>query len=400
MPIGLAAVSRGPGTAEIPAPIAEFAASHATHPLHVALRHPGVQKLGLRGFVLVVVDGLGVSNLKARAGHAPFLSRADRQVVHTVTPSTTSAALTTLLTGELPGSHGLVGYHIRHPRLGLRKTLSEWQGIVAEDAWQRATPMTGLAAASGIRTTAIGRPALAHGGLTESVLAGANYVPAKTIEDRVAAARTILRQRDRDLMYIYFDELDGEGHHRGWEGSHWSQTLERIDRAIQDLSDSLPPDVGLVVTADHGMLDLPSDRQVVLEACSAWPEVADEISEIGGEPRFRSLYVPHADQAANVARALQESLGTTAWAVTREQVIAAGWFDGIDAEVAARLGEVIVIPRTHVTMVSAGDSADSLAMVGQHGGLSDEERRVPVLSLGALRGKRFGAMLGEVASHR
>ncbi len=67
--------------------------------------------------VVLLVDGLGAAALSARAGHArtlaPAMGRAD--VIHTVFPTTTAAALGSLTTGASPGEHGLVGYTILDP---------------------------------------------------------------------------------------------------------------------------------------------------------------------------------------------------------------------------------------------------------------------------------------------
>ena len=75
-----------------------------------------------RSAIVWVIDGLGAFNLGARAGHARFLSeaRTKRDAARTVFPSTTAAALTSLLTGALPGEHGIVGYRARVP--GTEKT--------------------------------------------------------------------------------------------------------------------------------------------------------------------------------------------------------------------------------------------------------------------------------------
>src|SRR5690606_41707560 len=87
------------------------------------------------------------------------LARLPRRRIETVAPSTTGAALTTLTTGRLPGAHGLIGYRIRHPRLGLVTTLKDWDGIEDRAARQRAAPLFRVARAIGAVPVAVGRPA-------------------------------------------------------------------------------------------------------------------------------------------------------------------------------------------------------------------------------------------------
>src|SRR5690554_3612317 len=70
---------------------------------------PEVQRLlpAVRAMVVIVVDGLGHANLKASLGHARTLGSLQSRRIETVIPSTTDAALTTITTGRLPGTHGL-----------------------------------------------------------------------------------------------------------------------------------------------------------------------------------------------------------------------------------------------------------------------------------------------------
>ena len=351
----------------------------------------------LRSFVLIVVDGLGEANLKARAGHARTLAGLQRKRLSTVIPSTTAAALTSLVTGELPGQHGLIGYRIRHPRLGILSPLKDWEGITVADAWQRSTPLFEVASSLGIRSYAIGRPAHATGGLTAAILRGAEYLGGQRIADRFALAREALSAGDPSVMYLYVDELDKAGHEFGWESERWLRRLEQLDAAVDDFLRYLPADVGVVITADHGMVDVADHQQVILDE-AAWFD--DRISDVAGEPRMRSLYLNDPADAARVAHAVQEAEGTRAWVGTRDQAIAAGWYGPTESEVSARLGDVLIAARKQVAYYLSTDSEAARAMVGQHGSLSSEERGIPLALAGQLAGSGFAAAVARVATSR
>ena len=71
--------------------------------------------LGLRPtkkIVVVMVDGLGIEQLKQRAGHAPWLNSLINKstITHTSFPATTSVNIGSLGTGLWPGEHGLIGH--------------------------------------------------------------------------------------------------------------------------------------------------------------------------------------------------------------------------------------------------------------------------------------------------
>lgn len=379
LPSGIAAVAKGIGAAP-PADVA-----HAANE-----RLPGI-----RSFVMIVVDGLGYANLGARKGHAPTLARLPRKRIETVAPSTTGAALTTLTTGVLPGEHGLIGYRIRHPELGLVTTLNEWGGITDRRAWQRANPLFASAATIGARPVAIGRAAHATGGLTEAILAGAEYHPGQRIEDRFAVASRLLREGDPIVAYLYIDELDRSAHESGWQSEAWAKRLERLDASLSDFLRTLPGDVGVVVTADHGMVDIQRHQQVMLDSD---PALLEGVDEIGGEPRFRSLYLHAGSSAVDVARAWAEAEGERAWVATREEAIGSGAFGDVASEVAPRIGDVVIAARKQVAYYSGFDDPRSLEMVGQHGSFSEDERGVPLALAGALEGTSFAAAVAETAA--
>lgn len=341
----------------------------------------------LRSFVIIVVDGLGTANLKARAGHAPTLSALQQRRITTVTPSTTAAALTTLTTGRLPAEHGLVGYRIMHPELGLITPLRDWAGIDDVRSWQHSDPLFGLASRLGARAIAFGRPAHASSGFTRAMLAGAEFVGGARIADRFVAAKRQLMTGQPTLAYVYVDELDRAGHHEGWESDAWSRRLEQLDSAVTDFLSGLPSDVGVAITADHGMVDVARHQQVVFDLAA--PEFAD-VSAFGGEPRFRSFYLREGvDPHAFLSR-LEAREGKRAWVCTREEALASGLFgEDIAPGVYERLGSVLLAARGQVAYYSTDDDPKALEMVGQHGSWSDEERGIPLMLAGALAGTGF-----------
>lgn len=381
LPSGIAAVARGLATT-----------------LPEELRYAAADSLpALRSFVMIVVDGLGSANLAARAGHAPALARLPRKRIETVAPSTTGAALTTLLTGRLPGEHGLIGYRIRHPELGLVTTLRDWQGIGDPRSWQHATPLLTHASSIGARAVAIGRPAHATGGLTEAILAGAEYLGGHRIEDRFALASRVLREQPPAIVYLYIDELDKAGHEYGWQGEQWGRRLEQFDASLEGFLRSLPGNVGIAITADHGMVDVAPHQQIMLEAD---PALLDGVAAIGGEPRFRSLYLHDGVDAEAISRAWQQAEGSRAWVGTRGEVIANGSFGPVRPGVEERLGDVLIAARKQVAYYTSTEDPRVLTMVGQHGSFTDEERGVPLALGGALVGTRFAAAVQATANGR
>lgn len=398
LPSGLAALAKGRGadTAEMTA--TALGASGAARADQAASAQLADLTPALQSLVVVLVDGLGSSNLKARAGHAPTLSSLAQRRITTVAPSTTSAALTSFTTGTLPGDHGMVGYRIRHPELGLLSPLRDWDGIDDHRSWQLSEPLFHAAAPAGLRTYTVGRAAHAGSGLSQAILSGAEYVDGDRIEDRFVAARNLLRDETPALIYVYVDELDRAAHRDGWQGDQWTRRLEQLDRALHDFLIGLPMGVGVALTADHGMVDIEPHQRIILQRDD---EMLADVTEIGGEPRFRSLYLREGADPAAVAGAIREHEGQRALVLTRDEAIATGMFGPTLAPgVAERLGEVLLIARKQVAYFDDDADPAMLEMVGQHGGLTDEERGIPLILAGALAGTSFAKLVEKVAAAR
>jgi hypothetical protein len=347
--------------------------------------------LGLRPverMVVVVVDGLGAASLRARSGHARFLAPllTKGSTIDSGFPTTTAAALATLCTGTTPGTHGLVGYRVLDSASDrMVNQLNGWDDRLDPATWQRAETVFERAGRAGVRSYAIGQPRYSDSGFTHAVLRGAEYVPGKRVADRFDAARDILRRPGPSLTYLYVSELDTVAHASGWESPAWTTELEALDGHVASLTSALGRSDGLLVTADHGVIDVPQSSHVLFDTV---PELVAGVEYVGGEPRCLQLYL--ADRSAGAADRLaavwQDVEGERAWVATREQAVVAGWFgDDVDATVLPRIGDVLVAARRRIAYYDSRDlQLSGRNMVGQHGSLTPDETRVPLIRLGAI----------------
>ncbi|KEP76285.1 nucleotide pyrophosphatase [Microbacterium sp. SUBG005] len=334
--------------------------------------------------IVFLVDGLGAHNLAARRGHARFLGSVGgrRDVARTVFPSTTAAALTSLLTGTAPGAHGIVGYRARIPGTDLAPNqLHGWETDGLDPrTWQRRTPLFETHAASGRDAFVVSRASYTGTGFTEATLRGAQFVPSDDLDERVRLAADLAARHPGSITYLYAPELDTAGHRDGWESDRWTDALERVDAAARRLAETIGPRTGVVVTADHGMVDVPAHKHVLLRDGDP---LIDDVALIGGEPRMLHLYA-HEGRADAMASRWKNDEAARAWVLTRDEAVAAGLFGPVDDEVRDRIGDVLVAARGRFAYYDDRESDKRpQRMVGQHGSLTDEERTVPLLRLGA-----------------
>jgi hypothetical protein len=334
-----------------------------------------------RRVAVLLLDGLGWELLCEHPAEAPFLS-AHLSGGRTLTagfPATTATSLASLGTGLPPGAHGMLGYQVRVP--GERRLLNalHWDAQVNPRAWQPERTVFERAAADGVAVTHVGSDRLRDSGLTHAALRGAAYTPAETLGERVARTVEALRETGRTLVYTYYGDLDATGHRNGCRSDAWRLQLAHVDRLVEQIAERLPPGATLLVTADHGMVDVaPTARRDV----DAEPALTDGVALLGGEGRARHVYARDG-AAADVLAAWRGLLGDAMWVLSRDETVAAGWFGPhVSQRLLPRIGDVVAAAHGDVAVVATRQEPLESALVGVHGSLTGAEQLVPLLQMG------------------
>jgi predicted AlkP superfamily pyrophosphatase or phosphodiesterase len=330
-------------------------------------------------YVVVLVDGLGYSLLRRAAREVPYLAGllGAASPLTAGVPSTTVTSLTSLGTGLPPGQHGMVGYTARVPDTGEILNALTWESDLVARAVQPRPTFFERAVAAGVAVTSVGLERFQGSGLTEAALRGADFVPfahERAEEKRIGLVGAAAARGERSLVYAYERQLDHVGHASGCDSEDWLRQLIRVDAMCERLRDALPDDVALVVTGDHGMVDIPSANQVVAEDEA---ELMAGLSALAGEGRFRQLYVD-TDAPAAVAGRWRDRLGDLAWVRTRDEAIEEGWFGPVADDVRERYGHVLVAMRGPWAVMTRQFPRE-LSLVGMHGSLTEAEMLVPLL---------------------
>jgi predicted AlkP superfamily pyrophosphatase or phosphodiesterase len=333
--------------------------------------------------VLLVLDGLGWQQLQALAAVAPTLAGGSGGPITSVAPTTTATALTSITTGTPPARHGVVGYRLRLPAgegahatgddqvmnvLRWRSGAGDLRVSVPAREFQTVAPFGGRP------VPAVTRAEFAATGFTAAHLAGTRLVGWSVPSTIVVEVRRLLAAGE-PFVYAYYDGLDKIAHARGL-AEHYVEELRFVDRLVSDLIDALPAGATLVVTSDHGQVEVASAAHL------PHPDLLAASVLLSGEGRFRWLHVrPGAMQDA-VAIAT-EAHGHEAWVRTREQIIEDGWFGGALAPaVAERLGDVALVARRPVAFLDPADTGET-RLAARHGSLTAAEMYVPLLAWGS-----------------
>ncbi len=339
---------------------------------------------GARRVAVLLIDGLGADLVRAHADLAPTLAALSSPVgdLSAPCPSTTPVSLATLGTGLPPGSHGILGFVTLVPgdggATGEDRTLNhvQWADDPDPDVWQAQRTVFEQAEAAGVPATAVGPYAYGGSGLTRAVYRGATYAGAVSHGDLCALVLGALAATPRALVYGYIPELDLTGHVRGVDSPSWRAQLAFVDRVVEELVAGLPDDAALLVTADHGMLDVPDATRFDLDE---EPDLADGVRVLAGEPRARYVHTePGAED--DVLHRWREILGRRAWVATREDAVASGIFGPVDDAVAARIGDVVALARGTWAFTTPRLEPGPSRLAAYHGSLTATELAIPLLA--------------------
>ena len=355
---------------------------------------PGmVDRLGLPAsarYVVMLVDGLGLGLVRSHLRDAPYFAELFGDAVELTSgvPSTTATSITCLGTGCPPGVHGIVGYTFREPDSGARMNALTWEnGPEAVESFQAQETMFEAMTAGGVACTSVVLPRFEGSGLTRAALRGTEFVGLDDdvdAETRVAAIADAVAAGSRSCVYVYERRLDHVGHGLGTASEAWRRILRRIDAFAEQLRAGLPDDVVLLVTGDHGMIDVPPRTRIVLDD---QPGLLDGVHLVAGEARFRQLYTDHPDA---VARRFADFLGERAWVLTRDQAISEEWFGRTPATIGQRFGDVVVAMRGTWALMSR-EFPQEFGLVGMHGSLTPDEALVPLFVDGPVHPAPWGS---------
>lgn len=322
--------------------------------------------------VVVLVDGLGLENLLAFAGHAPNIVRAYKsrpESLRSEVPSTTVLSLASLATGMRAGEHGLIGYTVLDSQTGDRvNLLSGWeQGQASVPDWKTFSTLAELHPGQ-IRTIA---PSIYEkSGFTRLTLAGTEFIGVSDLEERFARAKA--ESRRSGVTYVYVPELDQAGHRFGPASSEWITGLETIDSYLQMLASA---GARIVLTADHGMVEVGETGHIYLETLDALQGVEFQTS---GDTRCAYLHLQNKDDVDACLEGLALELSSNCLVATWAELVDAGW--QVDGSSRAMTPDIVLLAKGEIALYDRRSAKpQSLKMLGHHGSISDTETRVPLV---------------------
>jgi len=327
--------------------------------------HSGVADLipDAETIVLVVFDGLGFAQLQHPA--AASLQQDAIAELDAPFPTTTTVSLATVATGLSPAEHGLLGYQLWMPDLGVVANTIKWTTLWGEaleydtraflpspNMWERLT-------AADVEPITVQPEGFRSSKLSDLLYRGCRFEGVSTIDELVSATCDLART-PRRLIVTYVANVDFAAHVYGQTSREYAEAMAVADYVWSKLAARIPTGALLVGTADHGHVDFPQERQIRI------PKALHRGRVFYGDGR--AMYVK--GDGETVAGALPAH-----WAPLDE--IRHLWgpasvsMTGVD-----RLPDgVLVAEDGYLLLHKHSDDR----MVGNHGGLTAAERIIPLL---------------------
>jgi hypothetical protein len=350
---------------------------------------PGaIDKLGLADDIgdvdrvaVVLVDGMGWHLLPELAHDAPLLAailsgsigRLQRLVC--TFPSTTPTSLVSLGTGAQPGEHGILGFTVNVPGTDRVLTHITWRDDPPHRQWQPLPTWFERLARAGFDARAVLPQWFLGSGLTDAAYGGARFVPTNAADDNAELVTNEL-YAGPGLVYGYTAELDTTAHVFGIGSSEWHDAAARVDVLLSRLLEALPPTAALLVTADHGGLNVPPNARVDLDAD---PILGAGVRVVAGEPRVRYLHT-QPGALSDVLATWGELLDGRADVRTREEAVASGIFGPVDPRHLDRIGDVVVTCTGDTAVLATGhEPPETARLIGFHGAATAAELDIPLI---------------------
>jgi hypothetical protein len=340
-----------------------------------------------RHIVLLVIDGLGQRTL-ARQPACANLQRHAVSTMSSVFPSTTASAITTFMSGLAPAQHGLTGWHMHFDEIG--QTLAVLP-LTARAGTAAQLPQTlpprlfdypTLFSQLDRECWALSPQSIAGSPFNAWHARGANSLAYNSLPEMFAKLASLLRDaRTPRYIYAYYPDLDSCSHRYGTDSEQARQTLAVFDSCFGEfMSEVRGSDSWLIATADHGFIDSPPERVVSLDA---HPQLAALLSRpLCGERRAAYCYVAAENRQAFAAY-VGGHLAHCVDLRSSEELIGAGWFGPppYHRALASRVGDYTLLMKDNWTIKDWLPGEKRYAMLGVHGGVSDDEMRVPLIAV-------------------
>ncbi|MDN5359575.1 MAG: hypothetical protein PWQ84_638 [Thermotogaceae bacterium] len=355
--------------------------------------------------ILFVIDAMGNDNLERAAEESPSLrdnlQLFEKEVLTSVFPTTTTAALTSYNTGLPPLEHGMLGYTLFLPDYSsLVNMITLSPPELERDALTQCglNPMKFMnhptifetLQENGVKCWTITSDLFVESGLTKMHHKGsAKRSYSSMLEMFYQLLRTLEEEQSKTFIFVYWGLTDSDGHHYGTRSRPYQGGIEYLFRMLKDevierMSQRQLEETLFLISSDHGQIDTTWQDE-------EWITSEDELFEqylhppISGEPR--AVYFNVKDPIS-FEYYFKQRFSKRFHLIEKSEAIANNLFSDTKVplrvsergykENIARIGDYIAIAKKGYSL-HFKHHGKTYTLKGKHGSLTHEELLVPLL---------------------
>jgi len=350
---------------------------------------------GVERVFLIIVDGLGFKRLLTHISrHDGLLAEiAQKGVLKSLTttfPATTSTALTSIFTGMHPCEHRVLGYQMFSREHGCVFNTLDMKPIfgytsrmdIASDFILRIKPWTFQLQEHGIRALMATKATIVGSGLSRVIHAGQEYVPYMLDSEMMVKCRKAIELDGRTLLSLYYSGIDALEHRYGTESEEVVSEIQSFEyhlkNLIEKLSSSAKKNTMIILTSDHGMVDVSrvyyvKDHDQIAKTLML-PPVGDSRS---------TFFFTESNAAENLQSAFQKHVEGFRLLSSKKLVENGAFGRPADPLLLEGLtGDFTALSNSqNVLQYPFFDEDRNREFLGAHGGMTADEVIVPLLSL-------------------
>lgn len=345
-----------------------------------------------KNVVLIVLEGLGTDMLERNLTASNFLRKHLADSLTSVFPSATAAAMTSFYTGVSPNQHGWLGWSLYFKEfcrtIDVFPNVDSYTKVAVSKVNAAEFVMPYETIYADIAESIIGGVSVYTVTSSDITIRGKGKISkyADNFEQVCDAVKAICAEGKNTFTFVQWSSPDDIAHREGCYGEKTAEKLAAISVQIEKLAAKLT-DTLIIVSSDHGMIDIAEDIQI-----NHIPQIADcLVVPPFVESRAAACYVKN-DRRTDFEKACHTYLGNDFILLPRSEIIAKGLLgvgephpktlDFIADYMLCAIGNVGIKYQTLNAKPKTQHSAN-------HGGLTDEEMMIPLIVIPTKRTKEY-----------
>ena len=311
---------------------------------------------------LILADGLGYENLLKSNSN---LNKNVSSSINTTFPSSTNVALATLAFANLPIEHGILGYYLFDQSTeSIFNALNFNNGsevFLKNDKFQENVSIWNMFKEKKISTNNFQPSSLVNSELSNLLYRKENTIGYNNSDNLVELFSDSLVLENR-FNFIYYPNIDLAAHIFGVESKEWTSELNKFENLVEQLSNISNKKCYTIITADHGVVNIPIENRHRLEYDTKIKIYGDQRSVYikGNEKDVRNVFKDVPGELLT-KRELKYLLGET-----NDKFLKSYYPDFC-----------FLVQDNHIIYPQHLNNQ----LVGYHGGLSSKEIKIPLIEI-------------------